>query len=146
VRLLLVVYLALALVPTASARTPGPCSLLTDHEVSTALGRQVANQTSYPGLAPSCLWTGMPLTNQYGQSSLNLTVSQEPEKMFVKFEHRSGGQAVKGVGNTAVWVPKIHQLSAWYRGYSINITIFGPYVTSPLLAAKTLTNAALVRA
>jgi hypothetical protein len=136
--------LVLTLAPVSSATAPGPCTLLTNKEVSAAFASRVVAHNSEPvGLAASCVWTGTPLANQYGQASARLTVFSEPKRNFVRFEREANGEAVKGVGDAAIWVQQIAQLSAWYRGYSVSVTVGGPSVTSPLTAAKQLTKAAL---
>ena len=102
------------------------------------------------GLAGSCTWTGPPLSFSSEQASLQLSVIPESEAAFVKFEQETNARPARPqrVGDTAaIWIQKIQMLEAafWYRGYSINVTIFGPYVPAPLTAARTLARAALAR-
>jgi len=144
VRPLLVAVLALALVPGASARNPSPCSLLSNDEVAAAFSSKVDGRApGMTGLAHSCTWTGPPLSFSSERASLQLSVVPEPEAPFLTFERETNGQPVHGVGEAAIWIQKLQMLSAWDRGYTINITIFGPYVPAPLSAARTLAKAAL---
>ncbi len=145
-RLLFVAMLALAFAGAASSRSPGACTLLSNHDVATALKSTVVNRTpGAVGLAGSCTWVGTPLTNAYGQPSVLLALARGPGATFTKSERESNGQPVHGLGEAAVWFPVIEQLSAWYRGYAVSITVHGPYVAAPLAAEKSLIKAAFAR-
>ena len=137
---------ALVLLPAASARSPSPCALLTNHEVAVAFrSTVVGHNPGAVGLSGSCTWLGKPLTNGYGQPSVQLTLLRISEARFVKFERGSNGQPIHGIGTTATWIGRIAQLSTWFRGYETDVTVRGPRVAAPLLAEKALAKAALAR-
>jgi hypothetical protein len=143
---LLATLVALVLIPSAGARSPSPCALLTNHEVATAFSSVVVGHNpGGVGLSGSCTWLGTPLTNGYGQPSVQVTVFRIPEVHFLQAERRSNGQSIHGIGTAANWIERIAQLSTWYRGYEIDITVRGPRVSAPLIAEKTLAGAALAR-
>jgi hypothetical protein len=62
------------------------------------------------------------------------------EAEFLKLAQESMPPPVetKGVGVIATWSPKTQTLGAWQHGYSVRMTVDGPYVTHSEATAKAL--------
>ena len=127
VRLLLVVCAAAVLAPSAPARTPDPCALLSNAEVADAIGSRVADRTANgSGLYRTCRWTG---TNRAKpgfhptRRTLMLTVAPGTRAQFEVFAGRvPGAVRVDGVGEVAFAVAQAGgRLEVYAGGYVIEV-------------------------
>jgi hypothetical protein len=158
VRALPVLLLALALGPGASARTPSPCALLTNHEVAKTFGVKVEERTASPREF-SCSWKGASLGGfipSQPQLTLSVTSNRIAKAEFIrdfsleivpgptpgKME-RDPALVVRGVGQVAFAGLHGQELSVWDRGVVVQITT--ALVGSPLETAKRLARLVLAR-
>jgi hypothetical protein len=130
---------------------PNPCGLLSSGQVSRAFASKVIGRTSQASgnyaRSPSCTWTGTPLTSHYGSPtpSIRLQIAHLSKKTFLRNEGLSKPPPIRtsGVGEVATWSEISQTLNAWQHGYSVSVSIYGPYVTNSLSTAKTLAAIAL---
>jgi hypothetical protein len=96
---------------------------------------------------PSCTWTGLPVTSLYGDptASIQLDVERARKKAFIKNEGRMRSVRAGGVGQVAAWTEITQSLDVWQGGYSVSVSVYGPYVTNSLATAKTLARIVLGR-
>ena len=122
------VVMVLALVPSASAALPNPCTLLTNAEVAQALGSRVQNRTTQ--LPPTmqettrvrmCTWTGAPLSSYRSSGdTLRLIIVPSTRSQFLKAAKLSVGAVhVQNLGDMAYATRQSLNLLA--HGYSLSI-------------------------
>ena len=76
---------------------------------------------------------------------IRLQIAHVSKNTFLRGEALSKPPAVRatGVGDVATWSEISQTLSVWQRGYSVRVSVYGPYVTNSLAVAKRLAGIAL---
>jgi hypothetical protein len=151
IRRLVPVVVALAFAPGASGSVPNPCTLLTNAEVTKALGSKVESReiVDFGGRGRTCKWTGVSLSaSAYYQHHRTLTVTATTIT-GARFEQGArqtrGAVRVAGVGAAAYRYGNgnVTFLSFWQRGRAL--TIVASLVTDPFRAERIAATAALNR-
>ncbi len=120
-RFLVPVLLALSAVSAASAaRPPDPCALLTNAQVTKAIGYKVALHRSGPGLTPfyrSCTWSGPAIGFTQSRPSLMLQTSRLSKARFLN--GAQGHALIAGLGGPGYELMDGNIVLAWRDGVAL---------------------------
>jgi hypothetical protein len=135
--------------PASPARAiPNPCALVTNADVSAALGSKVAfrDVPDLGGRGRSCRWTGTSLSSSdYYQvrRTLLVFVSPSTRAQFERALHRPGAVEVSGTGAVAFADRgPARLLQVWKHGLTLLIQVV--FVTNPIAAATHVARIAVV--
>ena len=120
-RFLVPVLVALWMSSAASAaRPPDPCALLTNAQVTKAIGYKVALHSSGPGLTPfyrSCTWSGPAIGFTQSRPSLMLQTSRLSKARFL--EGAQGHVLIAGLGGPGYELMDGNIVLAWRDGVAL---------------------------
>lgn len=114
---------AITSMPDGPASQVDPCSLLTNEEVASVIGRKVDDVNQDVGSPASCAYTFVqPSGIPAGNLAISVDVSRGAKDVFEGGKKlKDGNQPVSGVGDDTYWSPLYKQLSVLSNGIYLSV-------------------------